>query len=869
MTVKTLISFGCLLLGSLVHAQAQAQGQAQVHTIMEPRVAKVGRPIAYTVIIVNGNVDGRSLPAFDNLPPQLQFQGGPQVSQQIDAAQSGVTRSTRLQWQFTATEAGTFIVPSQALTVDGQPVQTEEQSLTVEDYTAEEKKAMEEAPRPLLQMQLGKKEFYQGELVPVYCSFILPRNYGVRRFGLIDIPKADFAIARFPQQGEQSMEVIGDQGYCNFTFRSTLSALRSGSFQIGPAVMNPELEVPVEDPRAMNLPPGFSRGFPRGFMSMTEPRQIHVESPPVTVTVLPLPAEGKPASFSGAVGDFVLTAKATPTRLTVGDPIAVDLVIEGKGNFDALTEPVLSAPDGWKSYPAKRYNLEGQVTQNEVATLERKIGYTQVFMPEAVHKELPPFEISFFSPTKKQYVTLKTPAVPLEITPAAPIQGQAAGAGSGTPVVENPPPADASPPQANQTDIIVRPPQAAHWVQPAGLLLVRNQTFWAAQAVPVLLLLLAGIGAVVRRRRLARASGRAGELRAAWAQAQGSLAGSDAEFLRGGARFIHTVQGEAPVQEEALRQLLSRYETGLFTAEGGLPPLPKEERQRMQRALGALYQQALSCTASLVLVAALAVMALGQGQAQAAEQGPESPDQVYLEARELVEKGDFARAQYLGEGLLKRNPPAISPELFQLLGDARYRQKDNGRAVLWYQRALLAGQGSPELRQNLEFLQKKLGFVSFRPESPLAQWSLVLSHDQWVLLAAGGGWLLLLGAAWRVWSGRRAATAAVAMSAIGLLVAVPAVVMALVRPTVAERVDQVSVVVLPDMAALAGAAEQAGSVMDLPPGSQVRVLEERGPWRYVELPLRLEASGRKERLRGWVPAVALTPLWPWEPGLVR
>lgn len=77
MTVKTLISFGCLLLGSLVHAQAQAQGQAQVHTIMEPRVAKVGRPIAYTVIIVNGNVDGRSLPAFDNLPPQLQFQGGP------------------------------------------------------------------------------------------------------------------------------------------------------------------------------------------------------------------------------------------------------------------------------------------------------------------------------------------------------------------------------------------------------------------------------------------------------------------------------------------------------------------------------------------------------------------------------------------------------------------------------------------------------------------------------------------------------------------------------------------------------------------------------------------------------------------------
>lgn len=856
---------GCLLLGS----QGRAQAQAEMRASLEPAAAKVGRPIAYIITIQNGNVDGRSLPAFDNLPPQLQFQGGPQVSQQIQAGPSGVVRNTRLQWQLTATSPGTFTVPPQTLLLDGQQVQTEALTVTVEDYTEAEKTAMAEAPKPLLQLQLGKKEFYQGELVPVYCSFILPRNYGVRRFGLIDIPKSDFAIARFPQQGEQSMDVIGDEGYYNFTFRSTLSALRSGTFKIGPASMNPELEVPVDDPRAgMNLPPGFARNFPRGFMmGMTEPRQIHVESPPVSVTVLPLPTEGRPANFSGAVGDFVLTAKATPAKLTVGDPIAVDLVIEGSGNFDALTEPVLSSADGWKSYPAKRYNLEGQITQNEVATLERKIGYTQVFMPEAVHKELPSFELSFFSPTKKQYVTLKTPPVPLEMTPAAPLPGQAGSglAGEvGPPAAEPPPQAPA--PQASLTDIVIRPPQTARWVQPAGLLLLGSRTFWAAQAVPVALLLLAGVLALLRRRRLARSTGRAGELRSAWKNLQGSLSASDAEFLRGGARFIHAVQGDTPVQDQDLRQLLNRYETGLFTAEGKLQPLPKDERHRMQRALGSLFSHALSRASVMLLLAGMLLLP-GQGMAQTAAQ--ETPDAVYQSAREQMEKGDYARAQYLGESLLKRNPPAVSPALFQLLGDARYRQKDEGRAALWYQRALLVGRGSPELKQNLEFLHKKLGFVTFQPETPLAAWSLYLTLDQWTLLAAGGGWVFLLAVAWRIWVGRRGAAAAVLFSVLGLVVALPSAVMAQVRPTVAERVEEISVVILPDIAARTGAAELAGSVMDLPPGSQVRVLEERGPWRYVELPLRLDTPGQVERLRGWVPAVAITPLWPWEQNLLR
>ena len=48
-------------------------------------------------------------------------------------------------------------------------------------------------------------------------------------------------------------------------------------------------------------------------------------------------------------------------------------------------------------------------------------------------------------------------------------------------------------------------------------------------------------------------------------------------------------------------------------------------------------------------------------------------------------------------------------------------------------------------------------------------------------------------------------------------------------------------------------APDAKSVIDLPPGSEVRILRDSGPWRYVEIP---------GDLRGWIRAEALEPVWP-------
>lgn len=824
---------------------------ATVRAYVQPDKARPNQIVTYVITIQDGSV--QSVPEL-RLPLQIVQRTNVSPAQQMSLDSTGRRSvSTQLSWGVAASEPGEFVIPSQILSIDGQEVSTNEVKLVVEAGSSLGGPGNgEDANQPILQIELGKKEIYQGEVMPLICSLYVPRQTQIRRLGLIDIVKSDFAIARFPQQSDQTMTVIDGVGYIVLTFRSTLSSLRTGDLKVGPASLEMLVEVPVEGGPQIDrrMPPGF--GF---FGVQTEPRKVVVKSPQVSLKVLPLPTEGKPASFSGAVGDFALSATATPTELTVGDPVAVELLVEGTGNFDALTTPALTLPSGWKTYPPKRYNVEGQLDQNQVPTLERKVGYSQVFIPEAVHTALPPFEMSYFSSSKKQYVTLRTEAIPLNMKPAAPTATTEATTGTAGATAPVPPPV--LDPQPDITDIVIKPSPQSRWLAPTSTLLIRSSSFWTLQALPVGLVLLASILAITHQRRQARMAGRAGEIRAAWAAFEGGQS-SDAEFLRQAAQFIHVAEAGHPVEDPGLKAILSRYETSNFTGTGAAP-LPATERRQITEALGRLFRQAI---AKVSLLALMGLLACSSIQAQTATPASTSPDDTYGEALAEMDKGNFARAQYLAESLVKKKPPQLSPEVFQLIGHARYRQDDLGRAVLWYQRASLFDPRGPELRQNLLHLHERLRFLSFGVKSPLAEWSLWLTPNEWAVLASVGFWLVAFAILWRILAGRRAVTGAVTLSVLGLLLFLPAASMAAIRPEGVQRVHDISIVTVPEVKAYTAATVTAGTVMDLPPGSQVRVLEKRGTWTYVEIP------STTETLRGWVEGGALTPLWIWDEALV-
>ena len=710
------------MLCSLLHATAVA---ATVRAYVQPERAQTGQVVTYVITVQNGTV--QSLPQL-RLPAQVGMNTGVSTSQNIEIRNGQRMFSTQLAWGVAGTEPGEFVIPPQEVLVNGETLKTNEVRLVVSEAPAVPGAAAEDASTPLFQIEVGKTEVYQGELVPISASLFVPRSVMLRRVGLIEVNKSDFAIARFPQQADQTETVINGVGYIVVTYRSMLSALHAGDLKVGPASCELLYEVYQEDQR------GMRRSLPFGMvMGNTETKKQVVKSQEVKIKVLPLPNQGKPPHFSGAVGDFSISATATPNELAVGDPLAVDITIDGSGNFDALNPPVLMPPDGWKAYPPRRYNVDGPVDPNQTPTAQRRIGYSMVFVPEKQHTQLPPFELSYFSPSQKKYVSASTAPIPLRIKPGAAVvaaagaEGAASGEAPKTPPVQQPKP--------NISDILMVLPPQAQWLNTTNIAastpLTGSARFWAIQSIPAALVLVAVLLNWVRRQREDAASGLRGELTQLWrGLEQPGL--EDREFLQRAAHFIHRSHA-GEVQDEELRQILQRYETQSFTAAPTTAQsLGSGERGRILSTLAPLLKRAAVFLATLVVFST---------NVSAAD---ESPDAIYRQAREALEKGKFTQAQYLGESLTRKDPPALSAAVFSLIGHARYRQEDLGRAALWYQRAQLLEPANPELRQNLRHLDEKVRFFRFQQDSPLAEWSLLLNKNTWVIAASAGVWLVLL-----------------------------------------------------------------------------------------------------------------------------
>lgn len=839
-----------LFLAAFAFMLAPVLHAATVRAYVQPSTAQTNQVVTYVITVQGGEL--QTIPQL-RLPAQIGMNSGIQQSQNIVMDGGRTTVSLQLAWQIAGTEPGEFTIPPQDLLIDGQIVKTNEVKFIVtEAPAAPDVPQGDELTTPLFQIEVGKTELYQGEVVPLSASLYIPRRLALRRVGLIDVTKSDFAVARFPQNADQTETVINGIGYMVYTYRTTLSPLQAGELKVGPA--NVELVYEVMDER-QRLP-----GLPFGMMmGMGQPRKNVVRSQEVKVRALPLPAEGKPANFTGAVGDFSIQASATPTELAVGDPLAVEIIIEGIGNFDGLNSPPLTQPEGWRSYPARRYNVDGPQDANQLAAMmvpgtSRRVGFSQVFVPEKQHPQLPPFELTYFSPVQKKYVTVNTAPVALNIKPGnAPVAEPGTGTATSIEAAKPPPVVQ---PMPNLNDIVVRTPEQPRWLSAAqSVPILASSRFWAAQGIPVAVLALATLAAWMRKRREALTQGLRGQLLQLWkGLEEGGL--DDRTFLQRAAYFIQRAhEGKSEIDEPS-RQVIARYEQQNFTAGTPAAPLSTADRKNILTSLRGLLQ-----TAAVLLFFSLTT---GLQAADADE-----ATKLYQQARESLAKGEFTKAQYAAERILKLPSAPLSADVFSIIGHARYKQEDLGRAALWYQRAALLDPLNAELRQNLRMLDEKLRFFTLTAPSPVAQWSLMLGKSRWIILATAGAWLVLLALAWRIFLGRASplnATSRLAalLAAIwGFVILVPSAAFAAVRPEPVERVRDVVVITQPDVSIYAAATVTSAANLEVPPGSQLRLLEKRGGWSYVEVPVSAD-----EPTRGWVETSAFQPLWPWNEALL-
>ena len=73
---------------------------------------------------------------------------------------------------------------------------------------------------------------------------------------------------------------------------------------------------------------------------------MKLKSNRMVITSKPLPAD-KPATFTGAVGNFTLQTSVDKTQVRTNDAVNYKIAVRGTGNYKIVDEPVLQFSPGY------------------------------------------------------------------------------------------------------------------------------------------------------------------------------------------------------------------------------------------------------------------------------------------------------------------------------------------------------------------------------------------------------------------------------------------------------------------------------------------------------------------------------------------
>lgn len=256
-----------------------------------------------------------------------------------------------------------------------------------------------------IQVETDKTEAYVGEQVTV--SFFLYTTGLIRDLDTLKYPslkgfwKEDIEIAthlNFQQ------EVVDGVPYKKALLASfALFPIKEGSAVIDSYQAKCTV-IPSSDPFGAL---GMGRAF-----TFTKASQ------PVKVTVKPLPLEGRPADFSGAVGDFAVTARIEDNNVVANQPFPLKIRFEGRGNAKLIDIPPFQPPEGMELYDTqKEAKFFGWGTSFKEFTL-------QLIPRRDGEFEIPSISASMFDPATKKYISRATEPMKLRV-------GRGAGAQRG------------------------------------------------------------------------------------------------------------------------------------------------------------------------------------------------------------------------------------------------------------------------------------------------------------------------------------------------------------------------------------------------------------------------------------------------------
>lgn len=306
------------------------------------------------------------------------------------------------------TAQGTFSIGQATIEINGETFKTSPVSVFVTkavevpkdgnnvDYLASE--------NVHLVAEVSKANPYINEAITVTYKLYVSHDVSITSsWREVETPKyADFWSQNIDNSGNFKIYEGKYQGedYRFVILRTTLLyPQKTGKLDIEPLT----LDVPIDVP-------GSSRDlFGRRLMSRVNKT---ISAGKRTIDVKPLPLEGKPDNFLGAVGDFSLGVATNKKKLNASEALELSVKVTGSGNLKLTEIPTIKLPSSLEVYePEHKENV-----RTDRSGMRGDIQDVYTVVPQFKGKyPIRPITFSYFDPKTEQYKTLSSEEIVIEV----------------------------------------------------------------------------------------------------------------------------------------------------------------------------------------------------------------------------------------------------------------------------------------------------------------------------------------------------------------------------------------------------------------------------------------------------------------------
>lgn len=373
-----------------------------------PEAVQAGEDFTVTYSISGSGSHFRP-PAFHD----VDVLSGPDVSNSFNMVNGSFSQSSSYSFTLRARHKGTLIIPPAAITANGHEITSN--TLKIEVSGAGQQ-AQGSSPgsgdsKPdgnvFLRASINKKAPIEGEAVVVSYKLYV-HNVNINEMIQTKMPSfPGFWVenVQLSKQAPFSIENYKGKDYRVYVVKKSILFPQKA----GPLTIDP-LEIECTGEREVARKPDPNNMFPDfpfdDFFHDVEPFHITLKSDALSLNVSQLPANGKPASFSGFVGQGAISANVTPKQVKQNEPITYRITIGGEGPLTLMQPFKLNLPADIQAYDPKTLDKIDRGGSNLSGT--RTFEYTLIPRKQGSFT-LPAVPFSYYDPLRRKYVESQTP----------------------------------------------------------------------------------------------------------------------------------------------------------------------------------------------------------------------------------------------------------------------------------------------------------------------------------------------------------------------------------------------------------------------------------------------------------------------------